>query len=327
MDRHKMEQYARPVIGGLVILVTLIVLFGSALHDPRPHDVAVGVVAPQPMVDQLTQGFAQNAPGAFTFTTYATEAEARAAVDQRDVVAALIVGQAGPTLVVAGAAGDAIAGGVTAAFTSVFAQQGQTLSVQVVHPFGTGDPHGIILFFLLLATVITSVVAGVLAVFGAPQARWLEITTVVVVYAVCAGIVGALTASWIANDYGGAILALMGLLAVVSLAIGLVMAACARLAGPAGVGLGVLIVVLIGLISSGGPLGSAFLPDAYRLVGPWLPIEPAYSAIRGALYFGGAGLATPLLVLGAWIVIGLAGLAASELRAPQHARTALPHPA
>ena len=328
MDRHKMEQYARPVIGGLVILVTLLVLFGSALRDPRPHDIPVGLVAPQQMVDQLTQGFAQNAPGAFAFTSYLDEAEARSAIDQREVVAALIAGQTGPTLVVAGAAGDAIAGGVTAAFTNVFAQQGQTLAVEVVHPFGTGDAHGIILFFLILATVITSVICGALAVFLAPAARWAAVATVVVVYAICAGIVGALTASWLANDYGNAIVALMALLAVVSLVIGLVVAACARLAGPAGVGLAVLAVVLIGLISSGGPLGSAFLPDAYRLVAPWLPIEPAYSAIRGALYFGGTGLTAPLLVLGAWIVIGLAGLVAADFIAlPGRSRVALPHSA
>jgi hypothetical protein len=327
MDRQKMEQYARPVVGGLVILVTLIVLFGSAIRDPRPHDVPVGLVAPPPMVDQLTQGFAQNAPGAFAFTTYATEADALSAIDQRDVVAVLITGQASPKLVIAGAAGDAVAGGVTAAFTAVFEQQGQALTVQVVHPFGVGDAHGIILFFLLLATVMTSVIAGALAVFGAPAARWTAVTAVVIVYAICAGIVGALTASWIANDYGDSILALMALLAVVSVAIGLVIAACARLAGPAGVGLGVLVVVLIGLISSGGPLGSAFMPDAYRLVGSWLPIEPAYSALRSALYFGGAGLTSPLLVLGAWIVIGLVGVAASGMVAPARTRTALPHPA
>ena len=112
------SRLCRPLVGGLVILVTLIVLLGTAVRDPRPHDIAVGMVAPQPVADQLAQGFAQNAPGAFKFTTYATDADARTAVDQRDVVAALIVGQTGPTLVVAGAAGEAIAGGVTAAFTT-----------------------------------------------------------------------------------------------------------------------------------------------------------------------------------------------------------------
>ena len=328
MERHKMEQYARPVVGGLVILVTLLALFGSALRDPRPHDIPVGLVAPQQMADQLTQGFAQNAPGAFAFTTYASEAEARSAIDQRDMVGALIVGQAGPTLVVAGGAGDAISGAVTAAFNAVFQQQGQALTVQVVHPFGTGDAHGIILFFLLLATVITSVIVGALSVFLTRSAHWTSVATVVVTYAICAGIVGALTASFIANDYGNAIVSLMALLAVVSAAIGLVVAACARLAGPAGAALGALVIVLIGLISSGGPLGSTFLPDAYRLVAPWLPIEPAYSAIRGALYFGGAGLATPLLVLGAWIVIGLAGLMAADFVAqPGRSRVASTQPA
>jgi len=330
MDRHQLEQVARPLIGGLVILIVLIVLLGSAVRDPRPHDIAVGIVAPQQMADQLTAGFAQNAPGAFKFTTYATDADARTAIDQRDVVASLIVGQTGPTLVVAGAAGDAIAGGVTAAFTNVFAAQGQTLNVETVHPFGTGDPHGIILFFTLLATLISSVICGALAVLTDPSRRWTTVVGIVVVYAVAAGIVGALTASWIASDYGNAIVGLMAMLALASAAIGLVIAALARLLGVAGVGLGVFFIVLLGLISSGGPLGSAFLPDVYRAIAPWLPVEPAFSAMRGVLYFDAAGITTQVLSLTAWALIGLVGLwAASSLRTQTgtRARVASPSPA
>lgn len=327
MDRTKLEQTLRPLVGGLVILVTLIVLLGTAVRDPRPHDIAVGMVAPQPVADQLAQGFAQNAPGAFKFTTYATDADARTAVDKRDVVAALIVGQTGPTLVVAGAAGEAIAGGVTAAFTNVFAAQGQTLNAVTVHPFGTGDPHGIVLFFLLLATLISSVLVGALAALTAPDRRWTRIATIVIAYAICAGIVGALTASWIANDYGDGIMGLMAVLALFSAAIGLMIAALARLFGAIGVGLGVLFVVLLGLVSSGGPLGSSFLPDAYRLIAPWLPVEPAFSAMRGVLYFGGAGIGTSVAVLAAWAMGGLVVLWASTLVSPVRMHKAVPYPA
>ena len=86
-------------------------------------------------------------------------------------------------------------------------------------------------------------------------------------------------------------------------------------------------MVLLGLVSSGGPLGSSFLPDAYRLIAPWLPVEPAFSAMRGVLYFGGAGIGTSVAVLAAWAIGGLVVLWASTLVSPVRMHKAVPYPA
>src|ERR1700741_4464890 len=111
---------ARPIVAGLLLLATLLGLIGTAIHDPKPHDIAVGLVGPAPATSQISGAFAQNAPGTFAFTTYSSEAEARAAIDSRDVDGALILGPGAPTLIVAGAAGDTSVGVMTAAFTNVF---------------------------------------------------------------------------------------------------------------------------------------------------------------------------------------------------------------
>jgi len=322
MDWKKAEHDSRPVVAGIVILLTLVVLLGAAVRDIRPHDVPVGISAPQQVADNLIGGFAQNAPGALAFTSYSTETEARAAIDNRDVVGSLIVGANGPTLVVAGASGEAVAGGVTAAFTAAFEAQGTPLVVEVVHPFGAGDPHGIVLFFLVLATVISSVVVGALTALTMKERGWAWQAGLIATFAVSAGIVGSLTAAFIANDYWSGILALMAVTTLLSLSVALVVAGAARLLGPAGIGLAVLVVVLISLISSGGPLGSYFLPDLYRAVAPWLPVDAAYSAARGALYFDGAGTVGPLVVLGAWALVGAIALVARSLAVPSRARMA-----
>src|SRR5689334_10759522 len=102
MNRASPEHVAGPIVAGLLLLLTLLLVLGPALRDPRPHDLPVGIVAPPPVAQQLAQAFGQNAPGAFAFTTYPTEADALAAVDRRDVDAALVVGPTGPHLVVAG---------------------------------------------------------------------------------------------------------------------------------------------------------------------------------------------------------------------------------
>jgi hypothetical protein len=325
MDRHSLETTFRPIGAGLVILLTLLLLLGTAIRDPRPHDIPVGIAAPPPVAQQLSAAFGQNAPGAFAFTTYASEAEARAALDDRSVVASLLVGPAGPTLVVAQAAGDAVTGGVTAAFTAAFQAQGQRLAVEPVHPYAAGDSHGIVLFFLVLATLISSVAAGALAVLGMPSASWMTRLVVLATFAVSAGVVGMATAAWLAGGYGDGTWAAMGVLALASFAAAATVAACARWLGAPGIGLAVVGVVLLGLVSSGGPLGRYFLPDAYRAIAPWLPVEPAIEAVKGVLFFGGAGIGTPLLVLAAWAAVAATVLGAGRVPARMADRAAVAH--
>jgi hypothetical protein len=329
MNRESIESSLRPIVAGLVLLITLIGLLGTAIRDPRPHDIPIGISASPSLVQQLTQGFATQAPGAFAFATYGSEVEARAAIDRREVVASLIVGQAGPRLVLAGAAGDAIGGAATAAFTNAFRAQGAAggteLAVEVVHPFPAGDPHGIVLFFVVLATLLSSVAAGALTVLPARDRSWLTQLRTMVTYAIAAGIVAGLAMSWLVGGLGDALWLVMAFAMLLSLAVGGTIAASARILGAAGVAIAALVVVLLGLISSGGPLGSEFLPDVYRALAPWLPVAPAYSALRGAVAFDGAAIAGPGAVLAAWAIGSAVVLAAHGMVRPVRRQQAVAH--
>ncbi|TMG27301.1 MAG: hypothetical protein E6H95_08765 [Chloroflexi bacterium] len=296
---------AAPIAAGLVVLVTLLGLIGTAIRDPRPHDIPVGVAGPAPAAAQITGAFNSKAAGTFKFTTYDSEEQARSGLDARDVDAVLVLG-AQPKLIVAGAAGDAITGLTTAIFSQAFAAQGTQLAVEVTHPFASGDPHGLVLFFLVLATIVsTFVVHAILLVRGggARLSTWLGVEGG---WAVAAGLAGVGMAAWIVGGYdiSGAT-AMAGLVALTALATGTVTAGLSRLVGPPGLGLAGLIVVLLNLISSGGPAGQQFLPDAYRALSPWMPAGQLFSAFRGALYFDGLGVAAPVLVLTGWLVVGV----------------------
>ena len=107
------ETILRPIAGGLLILVALLGLIGTAIKNPKPHDIQVGLVGPPPAVQQISTGFGSNAPGAFRFTSYESEGAARAAIDARSVDGALLLESGGPRLIVAGAAGDAVTGVTT----------------------------------------------------------------------------------------------------------------------------------------------------------------------------------------------------------------------
>lgn len=310
----------RPVGAGLVVLFTLIALIGFAMRSPQPHEIPVGVVGPSPEVAQLSTGFAAKAPGALRFTPYATEEAARAAIDGRSVDAALVLGPRGAELIVAGAAGPVVTGAITGIVGAAFAAQGKAIAVETVHPFPAGDPQGLILFFAILALLIASVVAG--SLIGLRDGlSWDARLLMVAGYAVAAGLVGMGTASWVAGGYGAGFWGAAALVALAGAALAAAAVASTRLLGAAGVALAALVLVLLDVISSGGPLGSVMLPGFYRWLDQGMPAGQLFSAIRGVLFFGGAGAGGPALVLVAWLagglaLTGLAGLARSSRRQP-----------
>jgi len=311
---RRIEPFLPPLVGGLLIVVVLIGLIGTAIKNPQPHDIPVGLVGPAPAVQQISSSFATAAPGAFQFTTYASEQDARAALDARTVDGALVLGAGNPQLIVAGAAGDGAVGVITAAFTNVFQAQGKALAVETVHPFASGDAHGLILFFVVVATLISTL---------ASQAILLTTTKAVVLglrlgFTVVFGLLVGLTAmgmaTWIAGGYGDGFWAAVGLVALTSMAIGSVVGGLIRLLAAPGIGLAALLMVL-SLVSSGGPVGSQLLPDFYRALAPWATAGELYSALRGALFFDGAALATPIEVLTGWLVVGVVLIGIGELAA------------
>ena len=321
--RERIETYIAPLVAGALALVTLIGLIAPAIKSPSPHDIPVGLAGPPGATQQIAGAFATNAPGAFVFTSYATEDDARKALDTRAVDGVLVMGPGGPRLIIAGAAGDGVTGVITGAFTNVFKAQGQDLAVETVHPFAAGDPHGLILFFVVLAILVSTLIAQALAglrrgmSFGGRA-------LIIVLYAAIAAPVSMGLATWIAGDYGSGLWTAIAVICFGSIAVGAVVAGAAALLGRAGVALSALIVVLLDLVCSGGPIGSLLLPDAYRWLAPGMPAGQLYGAIRGALYFDNAGLAGELLVLSLWLLGGLVLLAVGTIVARRSAAVANP---
>jgi hypothetical protein len=307
-----------PLVGGLLIVVVFIGLIGTAIKSPQPHDIPVGLVGPAPAVQQMTSAFDTNAPGAFQFTTYASEQDARAALDDRSVDGVLILGSG--TLIVAGAEGDGATGVITGAFTNAFKAQGNALTVETVHPFPSGDAHGLILFFVVVATLISTLASQAIMIATVKVVGLGLRLSFIAAYGVLVGLTAMGMATWISGGYGDGVWAAAGLVALASMALGAMVGGLARLLGPPGIGLAALLM-LLSLVSSGGPVGSQLLPDFYRALAPWTIAAQVYNALRGALFFGGAALAGPIAVLTGWLVVGaalivLGGLAAGRKPKP-----------
>ena len=310
--QRRLEPFLPPLVVGLLIVIVLIGLIGTAIKNPQPHDIPVGLVGPAPAVQQISSSFATAAPGAFDFTTFASENDARAALDTRTVDGVLILSSASPHLIIAGAAGDGVTGVITAAFTNVFKAQCATLTVETVHPFASGDAHGLILFFVVVATLISTLASQAVLFATGRNLRIGAKLSLIFVYGALVGMTAMGMAAWIAGGYGDGFWAAASLDALASIAIGAVVAGLVRLLGAPGIGLAALLMVL-SLVSSGGPVGSQLLPDFYRALAPWTTAGQLYGALRDALFFDGAALATPIAVLGGWLVVGLLLMVIGEL--------------
>lgn len=310
--RESLAALVPPLIGGLSIVVVFIGLIGTAIRNPQPHDIPVGLVGPAPAVQQISSSFGANAPGAFQFTTYGSEQDARAAIDARTVDGVVVLDSG--TLIVAGAAGDGATGVITAAFTNAFKAQGKALTVETVHPFPSGDAHGLILFFVVVATLISTLASqAILFATGKAIGMGLRLAFTAV-FGVLVGLTAMGMATWISGGYGDGFWAAAGLVALASMAVGSVVGGLVRVMGAAGIGLAALLM-LLSLVSSGGPVGSQLLPDFYRSLAPWTMAAQLYSSLRGALFFGDAAVAGSIAVLAGWLVVGLVLMALGELAA------------
>ena len=76
-----------------------------------------------------------------------------------------------------------------------------------------------------------------------------------------------------------------------------------RVLGLPGIGLGAAVMMLLGNPLSGAP---EMLPAGWGALGQLLPPGAAGSLLRSTAFFDGAGAWGPVLVLGTWLVFGVA---------------------
>jgi uncharacterized phage infection (PIP) family protein YhgE len=76
----------------------------------------------------------------------------------------------------------------------------------------------------------------------------------------------------------------------------------------------VLVLIILGNPSSGGPVPRPLLNGFYSGLNPVLPQGAALSVVRGVQYFGDRGIDLGLLCLLIWVLAGLALLGAAVFR-------------
>jgi hypothetical protein len=316
---------ARMVAGGLALVFLFTVLYVAAFHAPRAKGLDVGVVGAPAAAAGVQSRLDAADRGAFDVRRFAGEDEARRALLDTDIHGAIVPQSSGDRILVARALGAPQTDVVVAALRRVAATSAAPAVVQDLRPLPAGDRRSLASLFTVIGTLVPSLVFGVLlSVFGGrlpARARW----SGVLAFAVLAGPLVALDVDVVVGAFGGDFAGVALVCGLLALSVAAAGHGLAHLGGAPGIAMAVLLLVLLGLSSSGGAVGYQFEPGFYGAVSQLLPPGAAVTAVRNVRYFDWAGTLVPLLVLGGWAAGGLVFGLLGERFGPR-ARTGRPAP-
>ncbi|WP_169787703.1 hypothetical protein [Luteipulveratus mongoliensis] len=235
---------------------------------------------------------------------YDDQPAAERAIRDREVYGALVVRPGGPpSVLTASAASPAVA--------QILTQMGQQMSapadataVRDVVPAPADDPRGAGLSTSVLPLILGGVLATI--VLDRLTSRPLRRAVAVVVFAGASGLViGLVLHVWL-GALEGSYWTVSGVAALGVAALGLTLTGLHALLGAPGMGLGAATMMLLGNPLSGMSSAPEMLPTGWSTIGQLLPPGAFGSLVRSASFFDGARSGGPLLVLLAWILLGLA---------------------
>jgi hypothetical protein len=294
------------LVPALVLTLAFAFSYVGAFHEPTPHNVPVAVVGPPAVAAELNR-----LPGdPLDARQAASRADALSQINDRKVYGAYDA--LGNRLFVASAANRATAVALEQTFNRIAAaQQRPAVRVTDVKPLPPKDANGTAVFYAVIAWVFGGYIgATLIGLIGSPRSpsrqRAAERIGALAAFGLVAGILSVVMLRASFGVFSGHVIALCAIAALTIFASGAATAGIQAAAGPAGTGLVILLFVILGNAASGGPFARPLLPGLWRTIGGVLPPGAAVDLSRSALFFDGARIAGPILVLVGWAALGLA---------------------
>jgi hypothetical protein len=290
----------------LVLMLAFAFSYVGAFHDPTPHNVPVAVVGPPAATSQLDA-----LPGdPLDARQASSRADTLSQIDDREVYGAYDATT--NRLFVASAANRATAIALAATFNRVAAARGgPAVRVTDVKPLPPKDPNGTAAFYAVIAWVFGGYIGSTLiGLIGSPRSRSKQRATARIGafagFAIVGGILSVVMLRACFDVFSGHAVALCAIAALTIFASGAATGGIQAAAGPAGTGLVILVFVILGNAASGGPFARPLLPGLWRTIGGILPPGASVDLARSALFFDGARIAGPILVLVGWTALDTA---------------------
>jgi ABC-2 family transporter len=294
------------LLPALVLMLAFAFSYVGAFHEPTPHNVPLAVVGPPAVAAQLDR-----LPGSPLDTRVSpSRSDALSQIEDREVYGAYEA--ATNRLLVASAANRAMAIALERTFDRAAAAQGRpAVRVTDVKPLPLNDANGTAAFYAMIAWVFGGYIGSTLiGLIGAPRSRSRARGTArigaLAAFGVVAGILSVVLLRVCFGVFDGHVVAMCAIAALTIFASGAATAGIQATAGPAGTGLVIILFVILGNAASGGPFARPLLPGLWRTIGGLLPPGASVDLARSALFFDGARIAGPIVVLAGWAAIGTA---------------------
>jgi hypothetical protein len=295
MNERKRRPPAAILLVPLAAAIVL-TLFAWPAARMEPRDLPLGVAGPPAMEQKLR---AQD--GKFDVHRYADEADARAAISEREVYGAFVATPSGPKVLTASGASPMVA--------QLLGHAAGSAPAEDVVPAG---PSAAALPSSVLPLVLAGLLAGVAASLLASSAL-VRVGLLVGASMLGGAAAATLVGSWL-DVIGGDWWANAGAFGLTIFALGATVLGLKALLGEGGIVITALTMIFIGNPFSAAGSAPELLPQPVGWLGQLLPPGAGSNLLRSTGYFDGAGAAGHVWVLVAWAALGFGALAAAALR-------------
>jgi hypothetical protein len=302
-SRTGIRNVALAMMALTAFVVAMIASYSGAFAKPTLHHLDVAVAAPQQIVDGLR---GQEALGV---TQVGDDAAARQQVEERKVDSAFVVAPTGEmTIYTAGGAGHSVATAAESVGRQVAARTGLTATVEDIAPTSAADPSGTVEFYAIIfisigASLGATAFGYIMGAVREPTRFALRTMTLAGYSAVLAGVV-TLYVDGVLGALTGHTVAVFGSLWLYSMAVAGAVTGVAAAFGSLASMLLTLFLVIVGNAAAAGPVGLPLLSGFYTTFNGIVPQGSGVALLRGVEYFGGNGVATPLVTLLVWAAAG-----------------------
>ncbi|MFT4186099.1 MAG: ABC transporter permease [Micrococcaceae bacterium] len=299
------------LVGVLLLQFGFIASYVGAFHKPKADEIPVAVVAPDSVKATLIKQLNDINGHPVKAQAVASEEDGNNQLKHEDLYGVYVMNPTSTTdkLVVASASGYSLQQAVETTMQQVATAQHRTLTVEDIVPTQEGDYRGLTSFYLVVGWIVGGYLfAALLGVSKGSKPinlnRAIMRIGAIVPYAFASGFGAALIVDKQLGALTGHIpqLGLIGTLLVLSAAT--VTMAFQSLFGVIGIGLTVLVFVVLGNPSAGGPYQSYLLPEFWRNIGGFLPNGAGTSAVRSLVYFDGVKTGSNIAVIATWAIAG-----------------------
>ncbi|MFI6345088.1 ABC transporter permease [Streptomyces sp. NPDC050560] len=313
--RFRESPFVAPTVLVFILAAAAGLFAGSYTYNmanPTPRHIPTGVVgaADTARGRAFVAGMEQALDAGLSLRPYESRAAALEAIEQQRIFAVLDNtverGRGHVTLDVSGASGQSVAQLLQQAAPKVGAETGVPVRVRDVKPLQTGDPRGLAIFYITLASVVLGFVGAMQLLAHAKPLVPVERVLFTLAYSA----LGAFTIAAVV-DWGLGALRLpfaesWAILLLTMFTSGMVATMFSTLFGRWAMLPTWGLMVLLGNPSSGGAVSWPLLPSLLGTIGRWLPPGASVNAQHTAVYFGGHQHVFPFLVLAVWALVSTA---------------------